>query len=132
MTALALALRSRDRPRSGLGQAAGYLLGQWTTLERHVGHGQTRLDNNLAENAVRPTKLGLKNWLFVGHPEAGQRSAILYSVIVSCLRHGAEPLSYLRDVLSRLPSMTNQDDLDALTPGKWTPRAASPSGPPQI
>lgn len=121
--ALALALRSQHRPKSGIGQAAGYLLGQWATLERHVEHGQTRLDNNLVENAVRPTKLGLKNWLFVGHPEAGQRSAILYSIIVSCLRHDVEPLAYLRDVLARLPSMTNQDDIDPLLPSRWQPRS---------
>jgi transposase len=121
--ALALALRARHRPKSGLGQAAGYLLGQWTTLGRHVEHGQTRLDNNLVENAVRPTKLGMKNWLFVGHPEAGQRSAILYSIIVSCLRYGVEPLAYLRDVLARLPSMTNQDDLGPLLPCRWQPRS---------
>lgn len=41
----------------------------------------------LVENAVRPTAVGKKNWLFVGHPDAGQRSAILYSATVSCLRH---------------------------------------------
>ncbi|MFH1496452.1 MAG: IS66 family transposase [Verrucomicrobiota bacterium] len=121
--ALAVALRSRHRPKSGIGQAAGYLLGQWTSLERHVEHGQTRLDNNLVENAVRPTAVGKKNWLFVGHPEAGQRSAILYSIIVSCLRHRVEPLAYLRDVLSRLPSMTNQDDFDPLMPSRWQPRS---------
>lgn len=118
--ALAVALRSSHRPKSGLGLASGYLLGQWATLARHVEHGQTQLDNNLVENAVRPTKLGLKNWLFVGHPDAGQRSAILYSVIVSCLRHGVEPLAYLRDVLTRLPSMTNQDDLGSLLLSRWT------------
>lgn len=121
--AFAVSLRSKHRPKSGLGQAAGYLLGQWAALERHVGYGQTRLDNNLVENAVRPTAVGKKNWLFVGHPDAGQRSAILYSVIVSCLRHGVEPLAYLRDVLSRLPSMTNQDDLGPLLPGHWRPRS---------
>lgn len=121
--ALALALRSRHRPKSGLGLAAGYLLGQWTALTRHVEHGQTRLDNNLVENAVRPTAVGKKNWLFVGHPDAGQRSAILYSVIVSCLRHGVEPFAYLRDVLTRLPAMTNQDDLAPLLPSNWQPRS---------
>ncbi len=92
-------------------------VGSLDPLGSLVEHGQTRLDNNLIENAVRPTKLGLKNWLFIGHPEAGQRSAILYSVIVSCLRHGVEPLAYLRDVLTRLPAMTNQDDLGPLLPG---------------
>ena len=119
--ALALTLRSRHRPKSGPGLAAGYLLGQWPALTRHVEHGQTQLDNNLVENAVRPTAVGKKNWLFVGHPGAGQRSAILYSIIVSCLRHGVEPLAYLRDVLSRLPAMTNQDDLDPLLPSHWQP-----------
>jgi transposase len=121
--AFALVLRSKHRPKSGLGQAAGYLLGQWAALERHVEHGQTRLDNNLVENAVRPTAVGKKNWLFVGHPGAGQRSAILYSVIVSCLRHGKEPLAYLRDVLSRLPSMTNQADFGPLLPSRWQSRS---------
>jgi transposase len=121
--ALAATLRARHRPKSGLGQAGGYLLGQWASLERHVAHGQTRLDNNMVENAVRPTKLGMKNWLFVGHPEAGQRSAILYSIIVSCLRHGVEPLAYLREVLARLPSMTNQDDFDSLMPSRWRARS---------
>ncbi|OAM87302.1 hypothetical protein AW736_23905 [Termitidicoccus mucosus] len=122
--ALALGWRERSRPKSGLGAASGYLLAQWAPLSRHVGHGQTRLDNNLVENAIRPTALGKKNWLFIGHPDAGRRAAILYSIIVSCLRHGKDPAAYLRDVLSRLPSMTNQDDLEAITPRRWQPASA--------
>lgn len=62
-----------------------------------------------------------KNWLFIGHPDAGQRSAIIYSLVVSCQRHGKDPLAYLRDVLGRLPSLTNQDDLTPLTPAGWQP-----------
>lgn len=125
--ALALSLRERSRPKSGLGVAAGYLLAQWEPLSRHVEHGQTRLDNNLVENAIRPTALGKKNWLFIGHPDAGRRAAILYSLIVSCLRHGKDPAVYLRDALSRLPAMTNQNDLDALTPRRWQPASSSAS-----
>lgn len=52
---------------------------------------------------------------------AGQRSAILYSIVVSCQRHGKDPHAYLKDVLTRLPAMTNQDDLSALTPAHWSP-----------
>jgi transposase len=120
--ALALRLREQVRPKSGLGEACGYLLAQWLPLTRHVETGQTRLDNNLVENAIRPSAVGKKNWLFIGHPDAGQRSAILYSLIVSCQRHGVEPLAYLRDVLARLPAMTNQDDFDPLTPSQWKSR----------
>lgn len=121
LRALAQNLRDRVLPRSLLGKACDYLLHQWEPLSAHVRHGQTRIDNNLVENAIRPSAIGKKNWLFIGHPDAGQRSAILYSLVVSCQRHGKDPLGYLRDVLSRLPSMTNQDDLAPLTPARWQP-----------
>ena len=116
----AVRLRELALPKSALGLACTYLINQWDTLVAHLRHGQTRLDTNLMENAVRPTKLGAKNWLFIGHPDAGQRSAIIYSLIQSCRRHGKDPLAYLRDVLTRLPTMTNQDDLGPLLPRNWT------------
>lgn len=86
-----------------------------------VENGQCELDNNLIENAVRPTAVGKKNWLFIGSPEAGERTAIIYSVVITCQRFGVEPLAYLRDVLNRLPAMSNQDNLDALLPDRWRP-----------
>jgi hypothetical protein len=55
----------------------------------------------------------------VGHPGAGQRSAIIYSIVISCQRRGIDPLAYLRDVLSRLPQMTTRDDLSPLLPANW-------------
>jgi len=84
-------------------------------------YSDSRIDNNLVENAIRPSAIGKKNWLFIGHPDAGQRSAILYSIVVSCQRHGKDPHAYLKDVLTRLPAMTNQDVLSALTPAHWSP-----------
>jgi len=113
--------RGQVLPRSELGKACTYLLNQWTPLSAHLQHGETRLDNNLVENAIRPSAIGKKNWLFIGHPDAGQRSAIIYSIVVSCQRHGKDPLAYMKDVLTRLPTMSNQDDLSALLPVNWTP-----------
>lgn len=121
---LAWHARQRVLPKSALGKACDYLLSQWTPLSAHLHHGESRLDNNLVENALRPSCIGKKNWLFIGHPDAGQRSAILYSLIVSCQRHGKDPLAYLRDLLTRLPRMTNQDDLLQLTPARWQPASA--------
>ncbi|MCR6654384.1 MAG: IS66 family transposase [Opitutus sp.] len=123
---LVVALQKRVLPRSGLGQACTYLLGQWTPLTTHVRHSQTKLDTNAVENAIRPSKLGAKNWLFVGHPDAGDRAAVIYSLVVSCQRHGHDPHAYLRDVLTRLPAMTTADDLRPLLPAHWR-TAASPS-----
>lgn len=114
-------LRERTLPRSNLGKACSYLLAHWEPLTAHRHHGRSRLDTNLVENAIRPSAIGKKNWLFIGHPDAGDRSAIIYSIVVSCQRHGIDPWLYLRDVLTRLPAMTNQDDLSALLPENWTP-----------
>jgi hypothetical protein len=55
----------------------------------------------------------------IGHPDARQRTAIIYSIVVSCRRHGVDPHEHLRDVLTKLPGMTTRDDLEALLPSKW-------------
>jgi len=116
---LVTALQPRVLPKSGLGQACAYLLGHWAPLTGHLRHSHTRLDTNAVENAIRPSKLGAKNWLFVGHPDAGDRAAVIYSLVVSCQRHGHNPYDYLRDVLGRLPAMTTADDLRPLLPSQW-------------
>ena len=121
MRLVAIRVRQQVLPKSKLGQACDYLLNQWEPLMNHQHYGESRLDNNLVENAIRPSCIGKKNWLFIGHPDAGQRSAILYSLIVSCERHGKDPLAYLKDLLTRLPRMTNQDDLKPLLPVNWQP-----------
>jgi transposase len=120
---LALGLRERTLPKLPMGKACTYLLGQWAPLTEHLKCGLSRLDNNLVENAIRPSAIGKKNWLFIGHPQAGQRSAIIYSIVVSCQRRNLDPYLYLRDVLQRLPRMTTKDDIEALTPARWAPHA---------
>lgn len=80
--------------------------------------GQAEIDNNLVENAIRPTALGKKNFLFIGHPEAGWRSAVIYSVPGSCRRLGIDPHEYLRDVLRRLPDM-KISQIEQITPAAW-------------
>ena len=122
---LGRALQNRVLPQSGLGKACAYLLGHWTPLTAHLPHSQTRLDTNAVENAIRPSKLGAKNWLFVGHPDAGDRPAVIYSLLISAQRRGLDPHAYLKDVLSRLPAMTTKDDITPLLPAHWHPASAS-------
>jgi len=87
-------------------------------LARAVGALVFEIDNNLIENAIRPTAVGKKNWLFIGEAAAGERSAILYTVIENCRRRGIDPFSYLKEVFTRLPSMTNWQVKD-ITPKAW-------------
>jgi transposase len=76
------------------------------------------VDNNLCENAIRPTAVGKKNFLFIEHPEAGQRSAVIYSVLGSCRRLGINPAEYLHDIFERLPK-AKTSEVKSLTPAAW-------------
>jgi transposase len=111
-------LRSRYLPQSKMGEAITYLINQWATLSRIIDHGEVEWTNNLVENIIRPTAIGKKNYLFFGAEEAGQRNAIVYTLIANCRLHQVEPYEYLKDVLTRLPSATNQQ-LAELTPKNW-------------
>ena len=105
-------------PQSLLGNALDYALGQWATLTVYLTDGRVEIDNNLVENAIRPTALGKKNWLFIGEAGAGENSAIIYTIIESCRRRSLDPYAYLRDVLTRLPHMTNHQ-IHEVTPAAW-------------
>jgi hypothetical protein len=77
--------------------------------------GKLQIDNNQCENAIRPTKLGAKNWMFVGAEGTGWISAVLYTIVENCRHHGLEPRAYLKDLLERLPGMKSHQ-VASLTP----------------
>lgn len=113
-----LVRRKRFLPKSTMQNAMEYTLAQMPGLMVYLEDGRIEIDNNLVENAIRPTALGKKNWLFIGEAQAGDRSAIVYTVIESCRRRGLDPYAYLRDVLTRLPQMTIQQ-VPELLPSVW-------------
>lgn len=118
-------IAGKTLPASGLGKACGYALNQWEHLGHYLDHGQVQIDNNLMENAIRPSAIGKKNWMFIGHPSAGERSAIIYSLLGSCQRFGHNPSEYLKDVLTRLaeqPDRFHPREPAALAPRHWKPR----------
>lgn len=115
---LKLKTSRRLLPQSPLAKAMEYALGQWHTLTVYLADGRVEIDNNLVENAIRPTAIGKKNWLFIGDADAGERSAILYTIIESCRRRGLDSYAYLKDVLTRLPHMTNRQ-IHEVTPEAW-------------
>jgi len=120
-----LRIRGRYLPQSALGRGISYVLDQWPALERFLQDGRLEIDNNLCENAIRPTAVGKKNWLFVGAADAGQRGAILYTIVESCRRQGIDPLAYLGDVLTRLPKMLITE-VASITPQAWAKAQRQP------
>jgi transposase len=112
-------------PQSPLGKAVRYALNEWNPIQNFLSNGRLEADNNLTENALRPSCLGKKNWLFLGHPEAGWRSAVIYSIIASCRRRGIDPWEYLKDVFTRLPGATNQQ-IAEFVPARWKSSVKDP------
>jgi transposase len=100
-------------PKSPLGKAIDYALGQWPKLETCFRDGRLEIDNNLIENGIRPTKLGAKNWMFMGSEEAGQDNAIWYTLIESCRRRRVDPWKYLVWIFEELPKNKVTTDIFA-------------------
>lgn len=111
-------------PKTALATALGYLLGQRASLERCVTTPEASLDNNPVENAIRPLKLGARNWLFIGHPDAGPRLANLFTLVANCRDAGADPEAYLIDLVAVLTT-TVRPRLDEWLPRAWKQRRAA-------
>jgi transposase len=107
---------TRVLPKSLLGEAIGYALGQWPILITFLENGHLEIDNNAAENAIRPFVLGRKNWLFAGSPKGAETSALLYSLIETAKANGLEPWAYLNHLFEHLPSAKSPAAVAALLP----------------
>ncbi len=63
----------------------------------YLDDGRIEIDQTWSKTRSAPTALGKKNWLFIGEAEAGERSAILYTIVECCRRRRIDPFAYLRD-----------------------------------
>lgn len=114
--------RTRVPDGGGIAAALDYSLKRWEALGRFLDDGAVSVDNNHIENLMRPWGLGRKAWLFAGSELAGQRAAMVMSLVQSVKLHGHDPWVYLRDVLERLLEHPSHR-IDELLPHRWTPPA---------
>jgi transposase len=117
--------QGRHPPKSPLGEAIGYALGQWVALTLFLTDQHLPIDNNASERALRVAALGRKNFLFVGHDEAGENLAGLYSLIATCEANEVNPVDYLADVLLRVQTHP-ASRIDELLPQHWAPPRPEP------
>ncbi len=97
---------------------------RWEALNRFIADGTLEFDNKLIENSIRPSALGKRNWMIIGHPEAGERSAVIYTLLGSCRRHGVNPFDYLKDLFARLPAAKITQIKD-FAPAAWVKTKAT-------
>lgn len=113
--------RPRVAPKTQLGKALGYLDAHWAGLTRFLEDGRLDIDNNAAENAIRPFVLGRKNWMFSATTAGATASANLYSLIETAKANRLDPYAYLRHVFTELPRATRVEDVEALLPHRIEP-----------
>jgi transposase len=104
--------------RSKFGMALNYFHGLIPHLKNYLSHPSARMDNNVAERALRCLAIGRKNWLFVGSMSGGQATAVLLTLVQTCRALGINPREYLEDVFRRfLDHPMNR--LNELLPDEW-------------
>ena len=111
--------RTRVADGSGIAAALDYSLRRWVALGRFLHDGAVSIDNNHVENQMRPWAMGRKAWLFCGSELAGQRAAIVMSLVQSAKLNGHDPWAYLKNVLERLLAHPNHR-IDELLPHRWS------------
>jgi hypothetical protein len=104
--------------KTDLGDAVRYLLDQQERLERCLTTPEAEISNNGVERAIRPLKLGAKNWMFIGDPKAGPRLANLFALVENCRLLGIDPERYLIDILGRLADHPAAK-VNELLPNHW-------------
>lgn len=105
-------------PASDVGKALNYTLNQWPKLLLCLKQGVLEIDTNRVENMIRPTKLGMKNWMFFGSLEAGANNALFYTLLANCRAQDLDPEDYLVEVIKRLPHQATPEQAAALTPAR--------------
>jgi transposase len=118
--------QGRILPKSKFREALGYFCGLIPFLKNYTQHPYARLDNNVAERAIRPLAIGRKNWLFFGSPDGGEAAAVLLSLVQTCRGLGINPQEYLEDTLRKYMSH-NAQKLHELLPDQWAANHAAQS-----
>ena len=105
-------------PKSKLKEAINYFMGLIPYLKTYTRHPFARLDNNVAERAIRPLAIGRKNWLFFGNEGGGKAAAVIFSLVQTCRGLDINPREYLEDVMRRIMSH-RANALVELLPDRW-------------
>jgi transposase len=116
----------RVLPKSALGKAMAYTLGQWSNLIVYLTDGRLEISNNRAERSIKPFVIGRKNWLFANTPRGARTSAIIYSIVETAKENGLNPYAYLEYALEHLRKIDPADKsaIDALIPWNASVQAA--------
>ena len=112
--------KEKVTPKSMTGEAVNYFLNHYELLTKYITDGRLPIDNNIAENSIRPFTLGRKNWLFNDTVKGAEAAAIMFSIIRTSVANGLEPYWYMRYLLDNLINLKSKEDFEAFIPQNVT------------
>ena len=108
-------------PKSKLGGAFHYFLGEYQYLRAYLGDGRYEMDNGFVERAIKYFAIGRNNWLFSDSVDGAKASSTLYSLAVTAHLSGVNPYEVLRDLFTELPKASTCEAYEKLTDRLFTP-----------
>lgn len=107
-------------PKSPLGEAIKHARKHWVDFTNFLRDGRIKdITNNAAERALRQVAVGRKNWMFIGHEDAGLAAGVLMSLVQTCREHRVNPIDYFRDILVRISEPGSSARVHDLLPANW-------------
>ncbi len=106
-------------PKTGdsIVKAITYTNGCRPYLKNYLQDGACSFSNNITENALRPTVVSRKNWLFCDSQDGANASAIVFSVIETAKANGLDAKKYLTYIFDNRPDENMTDEqLEAFAP----------------
>jgi transposase len=101
-------------PKSKIGQAFHYFLGEYQYLVGYLDNGRLEMDNGFAERAIAKFAIGRKNWLFSIGEAGAEASSFFYSLVVTAKINGGDPYEILKRVFEMIPLAETADDIDRI------------------
>ena len=113
-------------PKGRIGKAIHYTYNAYHKLTRYHLDGRLKMDNNLAENAIRQVAMGRKAWLFCGNHDAAEDAAIMYTMFGCCKAHGVNFRDWLVYFLNHVHDYDNDysKNLDELLPQNYLSKSS--------
>ena len=99
---------------SVIGKALAYSINQETYLRKFLDDGNIPMDNNYAEQAIRPFTLGRKNFVNIETDNGAKASAVMYSIVETAKANQIHTYKYLELLLTEIPKHMGDKDLSFL------------------
>ena len=104
----------RVPPSSETAAGIRYCINQEKYLRAFLDDPQIPLDNNLAEQSIRPFCVGKKNWKLIDTVHGAQASAILYSIVETAKANDLNIYNYFKHLLTEIPKHMDDTELSFL------------------